>query len=59
MYERLKSKQVEVRGCEKTRAILGDKITPATEEDYQTEYNDYILAVKVRCQRKRSDRSYP
>lgn len=47
MYERLESKQVEVRGCEKTRTILGDKITPATEADYQTEYNDYILAVKV------------
>lgn len=37
---------VEWRGCEKTCAILHG-ITPATEEDYDTEYNDYILSVKV------------
>ena len=37
---------VELRGCEKTLAILPD-ITPATDEDYFTEYNDYILTVKV------------
>ncbi|MBQ3230978.1 MAG: glutamate-5-semialdehyde dehydrogenase [Clostridia bacterium] len=37
---------VELRGCEKTLAILKD-ITPATNEDYFTEYNDYILTVKV------------
>ena len=36
---------VELRGCETTRAIIDVK--PATEEDYYTEYNDYILAVKV------------
>lgn len=37
---------VELRGCEKTLAVLKD-IKPATEEDFFTEYNDYILAVKV------------
>ncbi len=37
---------VELRGCEKTLAILPN-ITPATEEDFFTEYNDYILTVKV------------
>ncbi len=37
---------VELRGCEKTLEILGD-ITPATNEDFFTEYNDYILTVKV------------
>ncbi len=37
---------VELRGCEKTLAILKN-ITPATDEDYFTEYNDYILTVKV------------
>lgn len=37
---------VELRGCEKTRAILPD-IKPATDEDYDTEYNDYIMALKV------------
>jgi glutamate-5-semialdehyde dehydrogenase len=36
---------VELRGCDKTRAVID--IKPATEEDYYTEYNDYILAVKV------------
>lgn len=43
---RLEEKQVELRGCERTRAILPG-ITPATEEDWSTEYLDYILAVKV------------
>lgn len=37
---------VELRGCEKTLAILPD-ITPATDEDFFTEYNDYVLTVKV------------
>jgi len=37
----------EIRGCEKTRAILGEDITPACDEDFATEFNDYILAVKV------------
>lgn len=46
-YERLNSKGVEMRGCEKTREILGDKINAATEKDFETEYNDYIIAVKV------------
>lgn len=36
---------VELRGCEKTRAIIN--VSAATEDDYYTEYNDYILAVKV------------
>ena len=43
---RLDDKQVELRGCEKTRAILPGTAA-ATEEDWATEYNDYILAVKV------------
>ncbi len=37
---------VELRGCEKTRAILPG-IKPAAAEDFFTEYNDYILSVKV------------
>ena len=44
---RLDEKQVELRGCPETKAILGDCVKPATEDDYYTEYNDYILAVKV------------
>ncbi len=44
----LKAKNVEIRGCEKTVNICPDMgIRPATEEDYYTEFLDYILAVKV------------
>ncbi|MBE7009923.1 MAG: glutamate-5-semialdehyde dehydrogenase [Ruminococcaceae bacterium] len=39
-------KQVELRGCDKTREILPE-IKTATEEDFYTEYNDYILSIKV------------
>ena len=43
---RLDEKRVELRGCEKARAVLPG-IAPAAEEDWETEYLDYILAVKV------------
>ncbi len=43
----LQKKNVELRGCEKTRMILGNGVLPATDEDYATEFLDYILAVKV------------
>lgn len=46
MKAKLDEKQVEIRGCEKTREILPDCV-PACEEDWSTEYLDYILAVKV------------
>lgn len=45
--ERLAEKNVEIRGCGRTRAILGDCVIPATEEDYATEFLDYILACRV------------
>ena len=38
---------VEIRGCEATKAILGDCVVDATEEDYSVEFLDYILAIKV------------
>ncbi|QAT51129.1 glutamate-5-semialdehyde dehydrogenase [Caproiciproducens sp. NJN-50] len=44
---KLDEKNVELRGCERTRAILGDCVVPAAEEDWATEYLDYILAVRV------------
>ena len=44
---RLDEKNVELRGCARTREILGDTVKPATEEDYATEFLDYILAVRV------------
>ena len=37
---------VEIRGCSRTCHILPDA-TAAAEEDWDTEYNDYILSVKV------------
>lgn len=43
----LDTKNVELRGCEITRKILGNSVIPATEEDYAKEFLDYILAVKV------------
>ena len=42
----LRKNGVEVRGCEKTAAIVPD-VKPATEEDWYTEYLDYIIGVKV------------
>ena len=43
---RLADAGVEIRGCEKTRAIWPDA-KPASEEDWETEFLDLILAVKV------------
>ncbi len=43
----LDEKNVEFRGDENTRKILGDCVIPATEEDYGKEYLDYILSVKT------------
>jgi glutamate-5-semialdehyde dehydrogenase len=42
----LKDMGVELRGCEKTQQIFPDA-KAAVEEDWYTEYLDYILAVKV------------
>jgi len=39
------AKNVELRGCKKTRSII--KVKPATEKDWSTEYLDYILSIKV------------
>ncbi|UCE82870.1 MAG: glutamate-5-semialdehyde dehydrogenase [Deltaproteobacteria bacterium] len=41
----LEEKGVEIRGCEKTLQIIDVKL--ATEQDWQTEYLDLILAVKI------------
>ena len=42
----LRKKGVEIRGDERVQAVIPD-VKPATEEDWATEYLDYILAVKV------------
>ncbi|WP_174237419.1 glutamate-5-semialdehyde dehydrogenase [Sulfuriferula nivalis] len=40
------SKNVEMRGCERTRALLKDIVT-ATEEDWHTEYLAPIISIRV------------
>jgi glutamate-5-semialdehyde dehydrogenase len=46
MKKRLDELNTEIRGCEKTLEVLKDAV-PATDEDYYTEYNDFIISVKV------------
>lgn len=45
--KKLDEHDVEIRGCAETKRILGDCVVPATEEDYATEFGDYIIAVRV------------
>lgn len=42
----LRERGVELRGCERSRAIVPDLVV-ATEDDYAAEYLDLILAVRV------------
>lgn len=42
----LQSEDVEIRGCERTQKIV-TSAKPATEEDWRTEYLDYILSIRV------------
>lgn len=46
MLARLMKDGCKINGCEKTCALV-DGVNPATEEDYKTEREDYILTVKV------------
>ena len=41
----LEKKGVEIRGCPKTASIIDAK--PATDQDWSTEYLDYVLSIKV------------
>ncbi len=45
LYDEFKKLNIEMRGCDKTRKIIN--VNEATDEDYYTEYNDYICAIKV------------
>ncbi len=48
LAERMKAKHVTLRGCEKTRAILGDGPVEAVgENEWHREYSDLVMAVKV------------
>ncbi|MFM2241329.1 MAG: hypothetical protein RLZ97_184 [Verrucomicrobiota bacterium] len=42
----LREKNVQLRGCDQTRAILTD-IDAANEDDWSTEYLDLILSIKI------------
>ncbi|WEK55748.1 MAG: glutamate-5-semialdehyde dehydrogenase [Candidatus Cohnella colombiensis] len=44
--ERFREANVEIRGCAVTHEFIGWS-KPATDEDYATEYNDYILNLKI------------
>jgi glutamate-5-semialdehyde dehydrogenase len=45
---RLKEAGVELRGCDRTQAILqGFDVKPATDLDWATEYSDLILSIRV------------
>lgn len=46
LAEKLKEKQVEIRADQQTKALIPDACE-ATEEDWGTEYLDYILSIKV------------
>jgi glutamate-5-semialdehyde dehydrogenase len=47
MIEKLRAAGVEVRGCERTGAIVSSGVDAASERDWATEYSDLILSVKV------------
>lgn len=46
LADRFRDANVELRGCARTRELVA-WATEATDADYATEYNDYILNVKV------------
>ena len=45
--ERLRTEGVELRGCPATRAALGEWVLPASDEDWDAEYLDLILSVRI------------
>lgn len=47
LKKELDKHNVEIRGCKLTKMILGRSVVDVTEEDFATEYDDYILAVRV------------
>ena len=46
MVSEYQGADVEVRGDERTREIV-EEVVPATEEDWETEYGDLIISIKV------------
>lgn len=46
LLDKLNQRGVEIRGCSETQKY-GEVVKPATETDYQTEFLDLILSIKV------------
>ena len=47
IFDALAAKNVEIRADEKSKAYYNGEVADVTDEDYYTEYNDYIIAVKT------------
>ena len=47
IFDALRGANVEIRADEASSALYAGDVVLATEEDYYTEYNDYIIAVKL------------
>ena len=56
LLQHLQENNIEIRGCERTTRLVQDfqheyrllkPITPATDEDFRTEFNDLVLAVRI------------
>lgn len=45
-YDMTRKYSLDIRGCDRCREIIKD-ISVASDEDYATEYDDYIVSVKV------------
>ena len=45
--ERLDKHNVKFYGCSRTAEILGNRVENATDEEYATEFLDYVISVKV------------
>lgn len=47
IFKALQTNGVEIRADESLKAIYPDGISDATDEDFYTEYNDYIISAKM------------
>ncbi len=45
IHAALTARNVELRGCERTARMI--EVVPATETDWQTEYLDHIISIKI------------
>ena len=45
--DRLAAKHTQIRGDARVMDILGNRATPATEEDWGKEYLDYVMAARI------------